>query len=165
MTNHFLLFIYSCLHVCHMWHDIIAEKPHLLELIQSSHLLQQTENIKKAPLALNSNSSSRRALGSISTNTLHSNHSPLLPSPPSYKAEPTQKHHPCPSCGSPARKLNLRRAVCTRAVCQMEFCQKCFRRWHEGECVQSSVPRSPKRSTQHTLIAGSQRSKKRLRRL
>lgn len=157
---------YSCLQVSHKWHDVISSKPRYIEQIRS-HLKSLTENTKKPSLPLNFNSSfgARRALGTISQNTInsHSRNVPPLPSS-SYKAEQTQKHHPCPNCGSPARQLNLRRTVCTNPICRLDFCQRCFRRWHEGECVENRGSRSPKRG-QSTLIACSQKSKKRLRRL
>ena len=159
---------YSCLQVSHKWHEVISAKPRNVEQIRS-HLKSLTENTKKPSLPFNYNNSfsARRALGTISQNTLNSrshNLSPLFTLSSSYKAEQTQKHHPCPDCGSPARQLNLRRIVCTNPICQLDFCQKCFRQWHDGECVESRGSRSPKRG-QNTLIACSQKSKKRLRRL
>ena len=163
------LHTYSCLQVSHNWHDVISSKPRYIEQIRS-HLksLTEPENIKKSSLPLNFNSSfgARRVLGTISQNSInsHSRNLPPLPSSSSYKAEQTQKHHPCPDCGSPARQLNLRRTVCTNPICRLDFCQRCFRRWHEGECVENRGSRSPKRA-QSTLIACSQKSKKRLRRL
>lgn len=163
-----LYLTYSCLQVSHKWHDVISSKPHYVEQIRS-HLKSLTENTKKPSVLLNYNNSfgARRALKTISQNTLNShshNLTPLSSLCSSYKAEQTQKHHPCPDCGSPARQLNFRRTVCTNPICQLDFCQKCFRRWHEGECVESRGSRSPKRG-QNTLIACSQKSKKRLRRL
>ena len=150
----------SCILVSHNWYDIISQKPRHLEQIKS-HLKSCSENAKKPSLPLNANVGTRRALTTIS-NTLP--HSQNFPPPTRYKAEPTQKHRPCPTCQSPARQLNLRRATCTNQKCQLDFCQKCFRPWHEGECVDNRGSRSPKRS-QSTLIACSQKSKKRLRRL
>ena len=122
------------------------------------------ENLKKPSLPLGSSLVARRALGTLS-NTLP----PTSPLPhshltSSYKAEQTQKHRPCPNCGSPARQLNLRRTVCTNTSCELDFCQNCFRPWHEGKCEEISVSRSPKRA-RSTEIAGSHKSKKRLRRL
>lgn len=158
----FTSYPYSCLRVNRKWHDIIAEKPHYLEQIKS-HLRAYTENTKKLCVTLNSAPISRRVLCTISNNVPI--HPQTLPLPKSaYKAERTQKHRPCPTCGSPARELNLRRTICTNPVCQMDFCQMCFRQWHEGECAESRSSRSPKRN-QSTLIAGSLKSKKRLRRL
>ena len=163
------LMSYSCLQVSHKWHNIISTKPSYVEHIRS-YLKSLTENTKKPSLPLNSFCERRRALGTISQNTLNSRSHDLplslssLSSSTGYKAEQTQKHHPCPNCGSPARQLNLRRTVCTNPICLLDFCQRCFRRWHEGECVESRGSRSPKRG-QSTLIACSQKSKKRLRRL
>ena len=130
-----------------------------------SHFKSAMENLKKPSLslALGSSLTVRRALGSLSNTRPPS---PLLSNPisSSYKAEPTQRHRPCPNCGSPARQLNLRRAVCTKSLCELDFCQNCFRSWHEGPCEEGHVQRSPKRK-QDSLIAGSHKSKKRLRRL
>lgn len=158
----YIFCLYSCLRVSRKWHDIITEKPHYLEQIKS-HFKGSTENAKKLCVPLYSTSATRKALCTIS------NHLPVRPQtfllPKSaYKAELTQKHRPCPTCGSPARELNLRRTICTNRSCQMDFCQMCFRRWHEGQCAESGDYRSPKRK-HSTLIAGSEKSRKRLRRL
>ena len=100
----------------------------------------------------------RQPLSSISANIQR------LPSnlPSSSLAPPSTKHthyRPCPHCQSPAKELNLRRAVCTK--CKLDFCMSCFDQWHEGECPM----RSPKRPARSTSIAGTQMCKKRLRRL
>lgn len=156
---------HSCLQVSRIWHDIISEKPHYMEQIKS-HLKSSAENAKKPYPSLTTTTTTtiRRALCPIS------NHLPVHPQtflPPlssSYKAEQFLRHQPCPTCGSPAKQLNLRRTICTNVKCQMDFCQRCFRRWHDGECAEVIGSRSPKRN-QTTLIAGSHKSKKRLRRL
>lgn len=156
---------YSCLQVSRKWHEIISKEPRYIEKIQS-HLKSLRENSKKPSLPLNL-FGERRALGTLSQNSLHSrsNNLPLLSSStPSYRAERTIKHLPCPTCRSPARQLNLRRTVCTNPVCQLDFCRNCFRHWHEGDCVESIASRSPKRG-QSTLIVCSKKAKKRLRRL
>ncbi len=169
ISDFYLSHTCSCLQVSHKWHDVITTKPRYIEQIRS-HLKSLIENTKKHSLPLNYDGSfgARRALGAISQNSLNSRSHNLSPlsslSSSSYKAENTQKHHPCPNCGSPARQLNLRRTVCTNPICRLDFCQRCFRRWHEGECVENKGSRSPKRG-QSTLIACSQKSRKRLRRL
>ena len=158
---------HSCLQVSRKWYDVISAKPLYLERIKS-HLKSLTEKTRKPSFSFHTNlGGPREALGAISQNTLqlHSNNFPSSVPSLSYKAEQTQRHRPCPTCGSRARQLNLRRTVCTNPACQLDFCQRCFRRWHEGDCVENRGTRSPPKRGQSMLVACSLKSKKRLRRL
>ncbi len=72
------------------------------------------------------------------------------------------KMRPCPNCCSPAKVLNNRRAECTK--CTFDFCRDCSRSWHEeASCGIQCIPTSPKKND--ALIAGTKKSKKRLKRL
>ncbi len=74
------------------------------------------------------------------------------------------KMKPCPNCCSPAKVLNNRRAECTK--CTFDFCQDCSRSWHEkGSCGIECIPICTSSKKNDSLIAGTKKSKKRLKRL
>lgn len=74
------------------------------------------------------------------------------------------KIHSCPHCCSPAKELNLRRASCIK--CGFDFCRDCSKAWHKAKCkgISSGEDYEVKRSSS-VNIAGTARSKKRLKRL
>lgn len=79
---------------------------------------------------------------------------------------PNIRVHSCPSCRSPAKELNLRRANCTK--CGFDFCSDCLNEWHELKCkgyIGEGCHMENKRAYSAVNIAGNQRSRKRLRRL
>ena len=87
-------------------------------------------------------------------------HCPALP-PPRWRPCP----RPCPSCSSPAKLLNNRRAVCRN--CGYDFCQNCLHLWHEVNCANMDTD-EPNRKRTHDAdvnIAGTKKSRKRLKRL
>lgn len=79
------------------------------------------------------------------------------------KPQCVQSFRPCPNCQSPAKELNLRRTECTNTNCRFDFCKLCLMPWHERECPKREMNSPKKRSSDK--LAGTSRSKKRLRRL
>ncbi|XP_056617069.1 F-box only protein 5 [Triplophysa dalaica] len=70
----------------------------------------------------------------------------------------------CVLCGSPARFDGaMQRAICTRHSCAFECCTRCQSTYHGSAPCRSSVRTCS--SSQNTLIAGSARSKRSVRRL
>lgn len=67
----------------------------------------------------------------------------------------------CPRCMSRARVLHHRRSVCMSERCQLDFCVDCFSSWHEDKCWEEKE----ESENIEVLLAGTQQSRKRLRRL
>ena len=73
------------------------------------------------------------------------------------------KMRPCPKCQSPAKRLNMRRSECTK--CLYDFCEHCFSSWHEESCGGKDMSTSPKKTQDSVSVAGTKKSKRRLKRL
>ncbi|XP_055027093.2 F-box only protein 5 [Misgurnus anguillicaudatus] len=72
----------------------------------------------------------------------------------------------CVLCGSPARfDEAMQRAVCTRLSCAFDCCTKCQLPFHSSAPCRSTVRSFSSNSAKSTLIAGSARSKRNVRRL
>lgn len=72
----------------------------------------------------------------------------------------------CVLCGSPARFDDaMQRAVCTRLSCAFDCCTMCQLPFHSSDPCRSTVRSFSSNSSQRTLIAGSARSKRNVRRL
>ncbi|NP_001003869.1 F-box only protein 5 [Danio rerio] len=70
----------------------------------------------------------------------------------------------CSRCSSPARfDAVMQRAVCTRISCAFEFCTLCQSAFHDSNPCRNTIRSFS--STQKTLVAGSARSKRSIRRL
>ncbi|CAM4727943.1 unnamed protein product [Leuciscus chuanchicus] len=70
----------------------------------------------------------------------------------------------CVLCGSPARfDSEMQQAVCTRISCAFEFCTLCHSAFHNSDPCRKSVRAFT--PSQKTLVAGSARSKRNVRRL
>lgn len=70
----------------------------------------------------------------------------------------------CVLCGSPARfDSDMQQAVCTRISCAFEFCTLCQSAFHNSDPCRKSVQAFT--PSQKTLVAGSTRSKRNVRRL
>ncbi|KAK7149022.1 hypothetical protein R3I93_013127 [Phoxinus phoxinus] len=71
---------------------------------------------------------------------------------------------PCVLCGSPARfDSDMQQAVCTRISCAFEFCTLCQSAFHNSDPCRKSVRAFT--PSHKTLVAGSARSKRNVRRL
>ncbi|XP_006638527.2 F-box only protein 5 [Lepisosteus oculatus] len=71
---------------------------------------------------------------------------------------------PCSHCGSPAKfDSYLRRATCTRASCGFDFCTSCLCAYHGSQSCRTGKRGQAREKT--TLLPGSSRSKKNLKRL
>ena len=91
---------------------------------------------------------------------------PKTPATPLSLIPPNIRVHSCPSCKSPAKELNLRRANCTR--CGFDFCSDCLNEWHESKCrgyTSEGCHMENKRAYSAINIAGNPKSRKRLKRL
>ena len=101
----------------------------------------------------------RQALARIDTNALDTPpHTPI----PALK--PKMQTRICPQCRRSAKVLNLRRSGCLSPDCRFDFCTQCFRQWHDGECKKDHE-RSKNSVSEKLYVAGTKRSKKRLKRL
>lgn len=149
----FLLFS-SCRLVCQKWNTYISQEFPLVTKFQAIAV----ESIKPLPLQ-------RPPLAIINSNLLKMNRTVIQTKPPQEMVRRTVlKFRPCPQCQSPAKKLNIRRAECSK--CCFDFCQDCLQRWHENSCESRRDNQlSPKKSQNSVFIAGSKKSKKRLKRL
>lgn len=121
---------------------------------------ENAENLEKLYKPITAAPAQRTALATIAPNRM-SQVQTAKPVRVPFSQGITTKQRPCPNCQSPAKELNLRRAECTN--CQFDFCQHCFKPWHEGECSGRMSP--SKRPRQTETVCGTKKSKKRLRRL
>lgn len=141
----------SCVSVCRTWKKIIRNNKTLIDSVRQHRKQQRTnsENTHKQPSL------------SLQTGPLidHTNYLPL-PSPthPSPITVPSRSHRPCPNCSSPAR-VEENNAVCSK--CNLTSCTECLQLAHTGEC--SERLSSTKKTS--TIVAGTKKSKRRLKRL
>lgn len=164
-----VLFLYCLrsLQVCRTWHQQISPNIHLMEKVTAYRRLckesaENLEKVYKAIPVMAVGPTPRRALATIVPNVmLQSRSTKPAPFPQKLAQRAMQKHRPCPNCQSPAKELNLRRAQCSK--CQFDFCQHCFKPWHEGECRGRMSP--GKRPRQSESLCCTKKSKKRLHRL
>lgn len=144
-----------CLRVSHAWRDAIMGDTELLEAIRR-YRKEQKKNAEN----LNKTDHQRPTRLGPLTNIKNIPSEPPL-SPPTNATSSTGSHlRPCPNCQSPARSVEKNRALCNH--CHYDFCLLCFRDKHIGEC---NGQRSPKRPAKSTAIAGTKKSRKRLKRL
>ena len=160
-------FCLRSLHVCRTWQQQISLNKDLMKKItayrrQCKESAENVEKVYKATPVMAVASTQRKALATIAPNIMLKTHSTKpAPFPQTILLKSTQKHRPCPNCQSPAKELNLRRAQCSK--CQFDFCQHCFKPWHEGECRGRVSP--GKRSRQSESLCCTKKSRKRLHRL
>lgn len=160
--------ICSCLLVCQSWNTHISSSQRL-SIIVKPLSLTSPQNVKdensRTTQSVKSLSHHRIALSTINSNSLNT-------SRVSVQMKPSQKIvgtsivqlRPCPQCQSPAKRLNARRAECTK--CCFDFCQDCLQAWHNKQsCGSYRDHGSPKQTLKPTSIAGTKKAKKRLKRL
>lgn len=148
----------GCLSVSRTWRAVIKERSVLMQIV-SEYQKRRKENAEN----LNKTVSERvtRLVRPFLTDL--SNH--RIPNPsltPLVQGTSTitgDRLRPCPNCQSPAKKMEQNRALCNH--CEYNFCIVCLRENHKGECRGSS----PKRSSSSIAVAGTKKSRKRLRRL
>lgn len=163
----------SSLQVSRTWNELITSDARLAEMV-AEHRRRRKENAENLgkPFAAPSSTAAvaapgenRRALSSIAANVLAR---PAPAAVPSSSSQPVVHHSsrreggrtmlPCPNCRGSARQLNLRRAECGK--CAFDYCLHCFKPWHGGDCSKRSAEKASR-----DAIAGTKKSKKRLRRL
>ena len=148
----------SSLQVSSTWNKIITSDTRLVELVAGfrRQRKENAENLQKLYIPLTVTSAERRALSTIATNVPTQVPKSVLVQNTRH-LPPQGKFLPCPNCQSSARQLNQRRAEC--AQCSFDYCLHCFKPWHAGDCVKRTLERAG------DSIAGTKKSKKRLRRL
>lgn len=154
----------SSLLVSKSWNSLISlSHAHKVTSHTHQHMVQDENTPITVPLSTKAIRSNRTVLGSITVNPEKQNPSPKTPSSPEMVHPSTSKLRPCPCCGSPAKILNTRRAECTK--CHFDFCQHCFEPWHlQPTCGVRDLALTPKKSD-NVIIAGTKKSKRRLKRL
>lgn len=153
----------SCRLVCQSWNTHISQR---LPVIVKPLSLTKTQSVTDENTRPSQSVKSRRtALATINSNSLD-NTSTAVQTKHSQKKVGTSviKLRPCPQCQSPAKRLNARRAECGK--CSFDFCQDCLQTWHEESCGSyRDMQLSPKKSQNNASIAGTKKSKRRLKRL
>lgn len=123
--------------MCKDWNALILQDKSHMQVIAAHRKNRKRRHSKEAVSLFTPNPlpgpPTRLALSSIRTNLQQlTQRDPSSFSFTTSSLPPTMKLRPCPNCASPAKELNLRRAECTK--CMFDFCKKCFRHYHEGDC-------------------------------
>ena len=149
----------ECLSVSRTWRSTIKARPGLMQIVSEYQKgrKENAENLNKT--AVSERETRSRVRPSLTDLSNRLPNPPLTPLVQGTSTITGDRLRPCPNCQSPAKRMDQNRALCDH--CEYNFCMICLRENHKGECRGSS----PKRSFSSIAVAGTKKSRKRLKRL
>ena len=158
----------SCLAVSKSWRSVVLSKKSFRDSVCNyrKERRKEQENIfMKQCLVSSPPQTPRLPLNTVPSNITSSNAViQQLPPFPATECNLLLKdsRYPCPQCNSPAKNVTKASLQCD--ACHFQFCPKCFKPTHaEQNCCVGAL--SPRKRQNSSSIAGSSKSKRRLRRL